>query len=114
MTAPDTAPQAEKLSKTKEERFCEVVERGMMRRATARSADAHKVLVSGSAAIRFQNCWRLFAFKKHPAQKELQRLFYKRGDKELIPLHEENGLYNFYLKRVPSCSGADAASSELR
>lgn len=83
-------------------------EHGISRTLRARRADVHKVLVSGAKAAKFQDAWitegggylvpRTSPIAKG-MQKELDRLIKMHGDKGLIPLYEENGVYNFYLRR---------------
>ncbi len=83
----------------------------------------HKVLVAGSAAAKFQDCWitqgggylihRSSPIAKGMA-KTLDRLIKKYGEKHTIPIYEENGICNFSLKRMPQRAGGDAASSAAK
>lgn len=94
-------------------------ENGNLRNLRARRADVHKVLVSGSKAAKFQDAWitqggGYLVPRSSPIakgmNKELKRLIAKYGDKQLLPLYEEKGVYNFYLRRAPTCAGGDVSA----
>jgi hypothetical protein len=97
-------------------------EHGIIRKITARRADVHKVLVAGSAAAKFQDAWitkggGYLVPRSSPIakglEKELHKLINKHGDKNLIRLYEENGVYNFYLRRESSRAGGEEFWSEV-
>ncbi len=97
-------------------------EHGVLRKITARRADVHKVLVAGSAAAKFQDAWitkggGYLVPRSSPIakglEKELHKLIKKYGDKNLIQLYEENGVYNFYLRRESSRAGGEEFWKEV-
>ncbi len=94
-------------------------EAGNKRRLRARRADVHKVLVAGSKAAQFQHAWITqgggYLIPRSSTigramQRELQMLIRRHGDASLIKLYEENGVYNFYLKRG---TASPAASTQV-
>ena len=98
-------------------------EHGRQIRITGEFTDVHKVLVSASAVHRKGHLTVLeqgggyIIDENTPAGRELKEAYKKicrkHGTKEMIPLYEENGVYNFYLKKT-STSRSEAASSSQK
>ena len=97
-------------------------EHGRLKRLTGEFADVHKVLVSASAVhgkghlTVLEQGGGYIIGENTPAGIELKEAYKKickkHGTKEMIPLYEENGVYNFYLKRTSTSKSEAAYSSQ--
>ena len=87
-------------------------ENGKLRQFTGEVTDVRKVVVSGSAV---RNNKHMTLLKKGGGwiipessafgtelSEAVSRLLKKHGTVNLLPLYEEKGIYNFYLKEEPS------------
>ena len=96
-------------------------ENGKMRNINGEFTDVHKVLVAASAVHQKGHFSWLEAGggyvidKKSPAGKELQAAFQKvmqkYGSNGMLPIWEENGVYNFYLRKVQATPATSSSST---
>ena len=84
-------------------------ESGLKRTANGRVTDVHKALISASQCLGKggQLCWLDgdggWIIPRREAigwalEKQLEKLIAKHGSERLLPIYQENGVYNFYLK----------------
>jgi hypothetical protein len=80
---------------------------GNVRKMKGRVTEVHKALVAASQIHQSQDVWLglgggVMMPRGGPIaqglHKEYERLVRKHGDKDLLPIYEERGVYNFYLK----------------
>ena len=96
-------------------------ENGKTKKLTGEFTDVHKVLVPASAVHQkghftwLESGGGFVISNSSKAGKELreafERITQKYGTKEMLPLWEENDVYNFYQKKSKTTKGASSPSS---
>ena len=96
-------------------------ENGQLRRVQGRVSEVHKSLISASKSAQMgQNGWLTkgggwLVPENSRASEKIHKILQEESEKEgnkMIPLYEERGVYNFYLKMTPGKGKMEASGSQ--